>query len=144
VQVSPHQPAYLGPVVVLASPYTISAGDEIVMLLRDYPNVVVIGDTTAGAYSDTLGKRLPNGWRITLSNEIYVAPDGGVYEGPGIPPHIRVPYFPNEVRRTGIDALIEKAREVLALMRADGSGMRFPAPARIGDSARCTASSVPR
>jgi len=50
------------------------------------PHVTRIGDTTAGAFSNTLTKYMPNGWMTDISNEIYEAANGFVYEGKGIPP----------------------------------------------------------
>jgi C-terminal processing protease CtpA/Prc len=47
-----------------------------------------IGTPTAGMLSDNLNKVLPNGWTYSLSNEIYTAADGEVYEGRGIAPQV--------------------------------------------------------
>ena len=60
----PQTPSFFGPTVILTSQETISAGDEFVMIAKDFPNVITVGETTAGVYSDPLQKRLPNGWRI--------------------------------------------------------------------------------
>jgi hypothetical protein len=37
--------------------------------------------------------QLPNGWKVSLSNEVYRAVDGNVYEGRGIPVQIETPVF---------------------------------------------------
>lgn len=50
------------------------------------PNVTRIGTPTYGVLSDMLEKHLPNGWSFSLSNEVYLAVDGKLYEGLGIPP----------------------------------------------------------
>ncbi len=78
---------YTGPVAVLTSGITISAAEVGVLGLRALPNTRSFGQPTYGALSDELGFRLPNGWRGTVSNEIYRSVDGQVYEGIGIPPH---------------------------------------------------------
>ncbi|PFG52567.1 MULTISPECIES: hypothetical protein [unclassified Marinobacter] len=44
-----------------------------------------IGEPTQGILSDTLERHLPNGWHLTLSNEIYRAYDGQLYEDVSIP-----------------------------------------------------------
>jgi carboxyl-terminal processing protease len=105
--------AFTGPVVILSSPYNVSAGENFVMMAKDFPNVLIVGDRSAGVHSDTLDKELPNGWTISVSNEAFVAPDGSMYETVGVPPDVLVPYYPEEVRSTGVDPLMEKALHVL-------------------------------
>ncbi len=77
---------YTGPVAVLTSGITISAAEVALLGLRALPNTRSFGQTTYGALSDELYFRLPNGWRGQISNEIYRAADGQVYESVGIPP----------------------------------------------------------
>ena len=50
-----------------------------------------MGETTRGALSDALVKYLPNGDRITLSNEVYTDSDGIAWEGRGIAPQVPRP-----------------------------------------------------
>jgi carboxyl-terminal processing protease len=114
--IRPRPNAFTGPVVVIVSPMNWSSGENIAMMVKDFDNVIVIGDHTASVHSDVLTKYLPNGWRLTLSNELFGAPDGTMYEGVGVPPDILVPYDADEVRATGIDPNIEKA---LHLLRSD-------------------------
>lgn len=67
-----------------------------------------------GVFSDTLYRRLPNGWEFTLSNEIYRAPDGALFEGVGIPPQqdSAAPVSPRTLdERFGID--IRAARDLV-------------------------------
>jgi C-terminal processing protease CtpA/Prc len=52
------------------------------------PNVTRVGTPTYGVLSDGLPKTLPNGWTVGMSNEVYIAVDGKLYEGLGIPPHM--------------------------------------------------------
>jgi C-terminal processing protease CtpA/Prc len=40
-----------------------------------------------------LTRRLPNGWRVTLSNEVYLDAAGDAWEGIGIPPTIPIQVF---------------------------------------------------
>ena len=69
---------------------TVSAAEILVLCLRALPNVTHLGDTTRGALSDMLWKRLPNGWTVSLSNEVYADADGRLWEGKGIPPEVRI------------------------------------------------------
>ena len=69
-------------------------GDCIAM--RVLPNVTLVGEATMGILSDNLYKDLPNGWEISLSNEIYLDPQGELYEDIGIPPDVEIPVFGKE------------------------------------------------
>jgi C-terminal processing protease CtpA/Prc len=79
-------PRYSDPIAVLTSDATVSAAEVAALALRALPNTRSFGHPTYGALSDALSYRLPNGWKGTVSNEIYRAADGHVYEGVGIPP----------------------------------------------------------
>ncbi len=63
---------YNGPIVVLTSGLTMSAGEIFVLGLAAREQVTIIGEATNGGLSDTLPKQLPNGWTFTLSNERYL------------------------------------------------------------------------
>lgn len=39
---------------------------------------------------------------IQVSNEGFVGSDGSVYEVEDVPPHIRVSFYPEEIRKTGL------------------------------------------
>ena len=78
---------YLGPVTLLTSDITVSAGETFTLAMRSLPNVRHAGGRTRGALSDQLSKPLPNGWTLTLPAETYRAADGREYEGVGITPN---------------------------------------------------------
>lgn len=79
---------FTGPVYLLTSDVTVSAGEILTMSLRALPNVTHTGEPTRGALSDVLDKQLPNGWTVTLSNEVYKDHEGILWEGKGIDPHL--------------------------------------------------------
>lgn len=85
---------YLGPTVVLTSDLTMSAAEVLALSLRAFPHVIHAGGTTRGGFSDVLEKTLPNGWRLTLSNEIYLTPEGEAVEGVGLTPAVTIDIFP--------------------------------------------------
>jgi carboxyl-terminal processing protease len=105
--------AFDGPVVVLSSPHNVSSGENFVIMAKSFPNVVLVGDRTASVHSDVLQKQLPNGWKIGISNEAFVAPDGSMYETVGVAPDVLVPYYPEAVKESGVDPLLEKAMDLL-------------------------------
>ncbi len=84
---------YTGPVYVMTSDMTVSAGEVLTLSLRALPNVTHVGTPTRGAFSDVLTKYLPNGWEVTLSNEVYTDHEGNVWEGRGIEPQITMQVF---------------------------------------------------
>jgi carboxyl-terminal processing protease len=81
---------FTGRVYYLQSDYTVSAAEIFSLAMMALPNVTRVGTRTHGILSDALEKTLPNGWSLGLSNEVYVAADGNLYEGRGIPPDIEV------------------------------------------------------
>jgi carboxyl-terminal processing protease len=84
----PDRPRYVGPVYLITGAATVSAAEIFTMSMRALPNVVHLGETTDGSLSDELWKTLPNGWTLSLSNEVYLDSDGVLWEGRGIPPEI--------------------------------------------------------
>jgi carboxyl-terminal processing protease len=92
------RPRYAGPVYVLTSNVSVSSAETFTMAMRALPHVTHVGQRTRGAFSE-LSRRLPNGWFVVLSNEIFVDADGKAWEGAGIPPHMRMQVFPEDGRK---------------------------------------------
>jgi hypothetical protein len=70
-------PRYLGEAVLLTGRHSASAAETFTMaLMGRRPEICRIGASTQGVFSDVLDRRLPNGWRIVLPNEVYVTADG--------------------------------------------------------------------
>jgi hypothetical protein len=108
------RPGFRGKVVLLTGPDTISAGETFAMaLMGREPRVTRIGLNTQGVFSDVLGRTLPNGWSFGLPNEVYLTKDGKAFDGPGVPPDVRVPFFSREELESGRDAALDKAMETL-------------------------------
>jgi hypothetical protein len=108
------RPGFRGPIVELIGIQSVSAAETFTQaLLKRRPEVVRVGESTQGVFSDVLGRRLPNGWRFGLPNERFVT-DGRAYDGTGIAPAVTVLSFTLEGLASGHDAGIEKALELLA------------------------------
>lgn len=75
------------PIILLTDAATASEAEIFTLHLRSFPQVLHIGDTTAGALS-TVGpaRFLSNGWRYEYSIERITNPDGSSFEKSGIPP----------------------------------------------------------
>ncbi|MFE9663236.1 S41 family peptidase [Streptomyces sp. NPDC005955] len=111
---APGTPRYDGPVALLISGATVSAGETFTHALQERPTpTTLIGENTQGVFSDTLGRELPNGWRFTLSNERYTDPRGRCFEGPGIPADITTPVFTDEEFAADRDTAFDRAKEIL-------------------------------
>ncbi|NLU69084.1 S41 family peptidase [Streptomyces sp. HNM0574] len=115
VRVTPHEGLrFTGPVAVLTSRYTVSAGESFVQaLLGRRPAPALVGEPTQGVFSDTLDRRLPGGWTFSLPNEEYLTADGRTFDGAGIPPGHRTPVFTEEEFARHRDTALERARALL-------------------------------
>lgn len=109
-------PRFAGPVYLLTSDVTVSGGELATLALRQNLRVTQLGGTTRGAFSTPLAKRLPNGWLLELSNEVFAAPDGNVYEETGLTPQVPFDVYPANAPVTGHLAAIER---VLAMSEAE-------------------------
>jgi peptidase S41-like protein/tricorn protease-like protein len=108
------RPGFHGPTVELIGPLTISAGETFTQaLMGRTPHVTRIGENTQGVFSDVLGRRLPNGWRFGLPNEVFRTPQGTTFDGAGIPPDQAVPVFADADVAAGKDPGVARALEVL-------------------------------
>jgi C-terminal processing protease CtpA/Prc len=96
-------------VAVMTSASTYSAAETFAMSMRQRANTVLIGEATAGGFSDGLNKSLPHGTIFSLSNEFYLTPDNEEFEGVGVPVDIEQAFFTLEQREQGIDLGLEKA-----------------------------------
>ncbi|WP_170234995.1 S41 family peptidase [Croceicoccus sediminis] len=105
-------PRFTGRVFVLTSDVTVSGGEIATLVLRQNPNVTQIGKRTRGAFSTPLAKRLPNGWLLEVSNEVFAAPDGTVYEEMGLTPQIEMEVYPADDPVSGHWRAVESVAEL--------------------------------
>jgi carboxyl-terminal processing protease len=98
---------FTGPLYILTSNVTVSAGENLALAMMGRPAVRRYGETTASVMSDQLTKTMPNGWTFSVSNEVFQAIDGRVYETRGIAPDVTVT---NSVLLTAatLDPVIER------------------------------------
>ena len=84
-------PRFLKPVYVLTSCFTQSAGEVFALAASAIPTVTLLGEPTQGILSDNLFHRLPSGWEVSLSNEVYETLEGRCFESVGVPPAVPLP-----------------------------------------------------
>lgn len=101
-----------GSIVMLTNRWTISTGETFAMAMKVNPQVIQVGDTTTGAFSDTRDFVLPNGfWTRIPTSEVKFA-DGKSYEGIGLAPDVYVRATKEELL-AGTDKVLEKAIELI-------------------------------
>ena len=108
-----NQRTFTGPIILLTHGASYSAADLFSMIMRELPHVKIIGEPTNGIFSNMLERKLPNGWKYTLSHQVYYSSDKTCYEGKGIPVDIKMLNKRADLEK-GIDPLIIKALEVLS------------------------------
>lgn len=102
-----------GNVYVMISDLTVSAGEMVPLALRGLDHVTIVGQKTRGALSTVLSKYLPNGWSMSVSNEVYSDRQGKVWEGIGIPPNIEMTIFDPEDPSKGH---VEAVKKIIGLI----------------------------
>ncbi len=117
-EIAPAPRSFTGPVALLTSRMTGSGAEIFVLSTMAFPHILRVGEPTGGWLSDVLERRLPNGWRFGLSNEIYLGPDGELYESRGIPPHQQVPLLTKDLD-AGRDRILEEALRQVEVAPAD-------------------------
>lgn len=103
---------YTKPVVLLTGRFTASAGETFTWAMNENANVIQVGDTTLGAFSDIMVKELPNGWLHTIAVGDYRNSEGINLEGIGIAPRYYAKSSKSETL-AGIDRGMDKALEIL-------------------------------
>jgi len=109
---------FTGPIVLLTCDSVFSGGEAFALAIKELPYVTIIGDHTNGIFSYQLEKKLPNGWEVRLSYQIYLSADMVCYEGEGVPVDIELLNSRVDIEN-GIDPLIIKALEVLRTRNAE-------------------------
>lgn len=100
---------FSGRVLVLTDARTVSAAENLTMMLRAIPGTVHLGETTQGNFSSMIGRTLPNGWTLYLGNEVWQDWQGARYEGIGITPHVQIPLDSEAEFSQGQDRMLAMA-----------------------------------
>ena len=98
------------PVIVLTNRGVFSAANHFVMIMKELPHVIIIGDKTGGGSGLPFNSTLPNGWNVRFSACPILDVDGNHTEF-GIEPDIKQ-NITSEDWDKGVDTIIEKAIEI--------------------------------
>jgi hypothetical protein len=104
---------FTGPIILLTHGASYSGADLFAMVMRELPYVKIIGEPTNGIFSNMLERKLPNGWKYTLSFQVNYSAKMVCFETKGIPVHLKVLNKRADLK-TGIDPLVTQALEMLA------------------------------
>lgn len=104
---------FTGPIALLTHDASFSGADAFAMLMADLPHVTIIGEPTNGIFSNMLERKLPNGWKYSLSFQVYYSAAMICYEAKGVPVDIPLQNMRGDLAK-GSDPLILKSVEVLS------------------------------
>ena len=111
VQPNKARPKYRGKVAVLTGPVVMSSCESFVLMMKQVPGCVLVGEPTQGSSGNPKPHDLGNGVTVYLPSWKAMLPDGTCFEGKGIQPDILVKAQPKQI--TTKDPIIEAALEVL-------------------------------
>ena len=104
---------YLKPIVILTNRSSFSATNNFVSIMKNLPNVRVVGDTTGGGSGLPFTYDMPNGWLVRMSASEITDSKGVVTEfGVEPSPGCKVDMTEEEIA-VGKDAILEKGFDVL-------------------------------
>ncbi len=111
--VEPHGAAqYTKPIILLTSRFSQSTAETFALAMNELAHVKLLGDTTAGSYSDNPTTEMYNGWMFSISVGDFRAADGKSYEGIGTAPDIWMVNTKEDLL-AGKDRVLEQAIDLL-------------------------------
>ncbi len=102
---------YKAQVVILTNRSCYSATNFFVQIMKNFPNVLVVGDSTGGGGGLPINRELPNGWRYRFSSTVTTTVSGENIED-GVAPDIKVDMKAEDIAE-GKDTLLERAFEII-------------------------------
>lgn len=81
-------------------------------MMKAFPHVTLVGDTTGGGGGNPIRRVLPNGWMYRFSRGQEVDPDMLQTENNGVSPDVTV-WLTKDQFDNNIDAIFEKALSLL-------------------------------
>ena len=119
--VSPRGPwQFTGNVLLLIGRRCASSNESFIVAMRQMPNVVLVGDRTAGSTGNPGTFPLAGGWSYTMSRWIEYTPDNQVIEDNGITPDIAVSASLSDFA-SGRDPVLEYALQRLGAASAQAA-----------------------
>ncbi|MHC4552335.1 MAG: S41 family peptidase [Planctomycetota bacterium] len=111
VQPNKSRSQYRGKVAILTGPVVMSSCEAFVLMMKQVPGCVLVGEPTQGSSGNPQPYDLGNGVTVYLPSWQTLLPDGTCFEGKGIRPDIPVKATSKGITTT--DPVIETARKAL-------------------------------
>ncbi len=111
------------PVILLTHRFSVSAAENFALAMRTLPHVIQVGDITSGAFADTAGHTLPNGWRFSAPFNLFRDRNGFCWEGIGIPADYRITNTKADIQAKR-DKVLEFALALIASEAKPAPGSR--------------------
>lgn len=109
--IEPKGESWDGPVVVLTNRKCYSATSFFVTMMKEHPNVTVLGDDTGGGAGLPVDYTLPNGWYLRFSSTRCTNADGEDFEL-GVSADEYLDLNENDILN-GMDTIIERAKDII-------------------------------
>lgn len=100
--------AYEGAIVLLTSPTTVSAAENLGQVLRHTRDITIVGRQSAATNGNITGTELPGGFAFTFTGMEILNRDRSVFHGVGLVPDVEVPLRAADLA-AGRDAVFEEA-----------------------------------
>jgi hypothetical protein len=88
---------FAGPVAVLTGPLNMSSCEAFLLMMKQAERAILIGADSYGSSGNPVAHTLHPGLQILLPSWQALRPDGTMFEGEGIAPHIHVPTKPEHL-----------------------------------------------
>lgn len=109
---NPARPGFRGRAVVLMGPTNASSAEAFLLMMKQAPRCVLLGERSRGSSGNPKPVALANGVTVFLPSWVALTPEGEAIEGRGVASDIAVAFLGEAA---GEDPLIEGAREWLGL-----------------------------
>lgn len=109
--IPPREPVFAGRLIVLTDRACASGCEDFVMPLATARRAMLVGEATAGTFSDTARLAFDNGMLLNVTAVRKVFPDGRRFEGVGIAPDVAVAMSPEDLAG-GRDPVLRRAIEL--------------------------------
>lgn len=94
---NPAPDVFEGPVAVLTGPLNMSSCEAFLLMMKQAEQAILIGTETYGSSGNPTQHTLHPGLQVMVPSWQALRPDGTMFEGEGIAPHIHVPSKPEQL-----------------------------------------------
>jgi C-terminal processing protease CtpA/Prc len=98
---------FAGPVAVLMGPENMATSEVFLLMMKQAPAAVLVGANSYGSSGNAVAWQLLPGLVVMMPSAQALRPDGTMFEGEGITPHIHVPSTADQLAEA--DPVLEEA-----------------------------------